>query len=83
MYLFKNSETTAQTLDFQIKRNYDVLSYASTPKSACPLYCTKYTSKIVSLKIGDHLYVTSHNIGVQFFMACDKAQFGLSMLKKG
>lgn len=82
MYLFENSKTTAPKLDFQIKRNYEVLSYASTPKSACRLHCTRYTSMMASLKKGDHIYVTSQNDGVQFYMACDKAQFGLSMLRK-
>lgn len=82
MFIYKNDGVNSNVLDFQIKKGYDVIAFASTPKETCLPSCTLYTSRIIELKIGDLLSITSHYKGIQVYMECSKAQFGLSMLEK-
>lgn len=82
MFFYENQHTPAKKLEFFIKRDYDIIAVASVPKSSCLTYCTKYVSRTVTLYENNSIYVTSDDDGVKFRMSCDKALFGMYMLKK-
>ena len=82
MYLYENKENKINHLDYMLKRNTKTIAFTTISKQSCSTYCSLPLSKVLELKKGDQLYVSSYGIDIKFFMSCNNASFGMYMLKQ-